>query len=103
MQLTLKVNDEQLKAQRDEIRALQQTLMDREKLQKQFQIELDNDIRGKDDELNGLRLKIKEWSESLLVKDELLGQHRLQIQELKNKIMALEESKESLKNNCNQT
>ena len=49
------------------------TLLDREKMQKEFQIELDQNMAGKDQELNGLRQKIKEWSESLLVKDQLLG------------------------------
>lgn len=60
-------------------------------------------MAGKDDELNDLRQKIKEWSESLLVKDELLGQQRMQIQDLKNKMIALEESKESLKRLAKET
>jgi hypothetical protein len=36
-------------------------------------MELDNNLAGKDQEMTGLRLKLKEWSESLLIKDELLG------------------------------
>lgn len=64
-------------------------------------VELDSNIEGKDQEMTGLREKLKEWSESLLVKDELLGKQRLQIQDLKNKMLALEESKDSLKRTIN--
>ena len=64
-------------------------------------VELDSNIEGKDQEMTGLREKLKEWSESLLVKDEILGKQRLQIQDLKNKMLALEESKDSLKRTIN--
>jgi chromosome segregation ATPase len=64
---------------------------------------LDNTLDGKDQELSSLRNKLKEWSESLIVKDDLLGKQRLQIQELKSKVLALEESKGSLKRTINES
>ena len=103
MQLTAKLNDDKMKAQKAEIDDLNQALLDRERMLKEFQQELDNSLAGRDEELNGLRLKIKDWSESLLVKDEIIGKQRQQAQELKNNILALEVSKESLKRTVQET
>lgn len=66
-------------AQRKEIANLNQALADRDKMQKELQVEIDNNLAGKDQEMSGLRLKLKDWSESLLVKDEILGKQRIQI------------------------
>ena len=66
-------------------------------MQRDIQKELDANLAGRDQELTGLRLKLKEWSESLLQKDEVLSNNRAEIRELKLKVSALEESKLSLK------
>ena len=58
---------------------MNQALADRDKMQKELQVEIDNNLAGKDQEMSGLRLKLKDWSESLLVKDEILGKQRIQI------------------------